>query len=307
MGKNGDWKKEGYKIGHKIDGDTITVSAHKDGKQVGELYAGKSTAHRGKLKALNLTVDSKHRRKGLATSMYNLAEKQMGQSFVEGVQSANAKKLWSQPNRPFGKSETSLEKMMMIGHGGMGAPGGLTGGAALTAESIEGAKPDKKKKVKKQIKELQERVEKAEKLSKPYRSEAQRRWAHTDAGEKALGGKKAVHEWDEATKGKKLPEKLDKAREDKMLPEDQRKEFRAQKRKMDGRDPLKGQETVVPGVSDVGIEIRRADKKVPENKVYSNGYARTQHPDKHLARAKDYLKELKTRLANTQNPKLKDK
>lgn len=44
-------------------------------------------------------------------------------------------------------------------------------------------------------------------LSKPYASNAQRRWAHTANGKKALGGEAAVHEWDEATKGKKLPER----------------------------------------------------------------------------------------------------
>ena len=44
----------------------------------------------------------------------------------------------------------------------------------------------------------------------PYVSEAQRRWAHTKAGTKALGGKKAVEEWDKATKGKKLPKKVKK-------------------------------------------------------------------------------------------------
>jgi hypothetical protein len=48
-------------------------------------------------------------------------------------------------------------------------------------------------------------------LMKPYRSEAQRRWAHTAAGKKALGGNAGVHEWDEATKGKKLPEKIAKS------------------------------------------------------------------------------------------------
>lgn len=47
-------------------------------------------------------------------------------------------------------------------------------------------------------------------LTKPYSSNAQRRWAHTAAGKKALGGEAGVHEWDEATKGKKLPEKVSK-------------------------------------------------------------------------------------------------
>lgn len=40
----------------------------------------------------------------------------------------------------------------------------------------------------------------------PYKSDAQRKWAHTAAGEKALGGPKKVAEWDKASKGKKLPE-----------------------------------------------------------------------------------------------------
>ena len=39
----------------------------------------------------------------------------------------------------------------------------------------------------------------------PYKSQAQRRWAHTKEGTKALGGKKAVEEWDKATGGRKLP------------------------------------------------------------------------------------------------------
>lgn len=33
----------------------------------------------------------------------------------------------------------------------------------------------------------------------PFKSEAQRRWAYTKAGTKALGGKKAVEEWEKAT------------------------------------------------------------------------------------------------------------
>lgn len=44
----------------------------------------------------------------------------------------------------------------------------------------------------------------------PYKSKAQRRWAHTPAGTKALGGKKKVAEWDRATKGKKLPTRVKK-------------------------------------------------------------------------------------------------
>jgi hypothetical protein len=47
-------------------------------------------------------------------------------------------------------------------------------------------------------------------LKKPYSSEAQRRWAHTEAGKKVLGGKKAVAHWDKASRGKDLPEKVKK-------------------------------------------------------------------------------------------------
>lgn len=46
----------------------------------------------------------------------------------------------------------------------------------------------------------------------PYVSERQRKWAHTKAGTKALGGKKAVEGWDKATKGKKLPKKVKKGK-----------------------------------------------------------------------------------------------
>lgn len=46
----------------------------------------------------------------------------------------------------------------------------------------------------------------------PYESDSQRRWAHTPAGTKALGGPKAVAEWDAASKGKKLPERKGKTK-----------------------------------------------------------------------------------------------
>jgi len=42
----------------------------------------------------------------------------------------------------------------------------------------------------------------------PYKSDQQRKWAHTQSGLKALGGKKKVAEWDKASKGKKLPKRV---------------------------------------------------------------------------------------------------
>jgi hypothetical protein len=44
----------------------------------------------------------------------------------------------------------------------------------------------------------------------PFKSEAQRKWAHTKEGTKALGGKKAVQEWEKATGNKKLPKYANK-------------------------------------------------------------------------------------------------
>lgn len=41
----------------------------------------------------------------------------------------------------------------------------------------------------------------------PYKSDAQRRWAHTDAGKKSLGGPAKVKEWDAASKGADLPDR----------------------------------------------------------------------------------------------------
>lgn len=46
----------------------------------------------------------------------------------------------------------------------------------------------------------------------PYLSKAQQRWAHSPKGEKALGGKEKVAEWDSATKGKALPERVGKTK-----------------------------------------------------------------------------------------------
>lgn len=45
----------------------------------------------------------------------------------------------------------------------------------------------------------------------PFVSQAQRKWAYTKEGTKALGGKKAVEEWERATKGK-LPKYAKKKR-----------------------------------------------------------------------------------------------
>jgi hypothetical protein len=45
----------------------------------------------------------------------------------------------------------------------------------------------------------------------PWKSNQQRKWGHTAAGIKALGGKTKVAEWDASSKGKKLPTKVKKS------------------------------------------------------------------------------------------------
>ena len=44
----------------------------------------------------------------------------------------------------------------------------------------------------------------------PWKSSKQRAWGHSPEGIKALGGKKAVAEWDKATGDKKLPKRVKK-------------------------------------------------------------------------------------------------
>ena len=46
----------------------------------------------------------------------------------------------------------------------------------------------------------------------PFVSTQQRKWAHTKAGTKALGGKKAVAEWEKATGERKLPKYAKKSK-----------------------------------------------------------------------------------------------
>lgn len=63
--------------------------------------------------------------------------------------------------------------------------------------------------------EKQEQVpdqQELEPLKKPYVSDAQRRWAHTKAGTKALGGEAKVREWDKESKGKDLPKRVAKSK-----------------------------------------------------------------------------------------------
>jgi len=111
-GQQGDWKKEGYKV--SIDHDStwspkrgvteFHVVAHTPmGKPAGRY----TFLHDGlNLRVSNSNTDSLHQRKGLASEAYHLIEHHTGLKVQpDKRQSPEAEALWSQPNRPFGKSE----------------------------------------------------------------------------------------------------------------------------------------------------------------------------------------------------------
>jgi hypothetical protein len=59
----------------------------------------------------NTWVHENHRRKGIASAMYQYAEKHLGTSLSpDSEQSADAKALWRQKGRPFGKSRLGKVK-----------------------------------------------------------------------------------------------------------------------------------------------------------------------------------------------------
>lgn len=109
----------GYEIRHKIDTDSpdsdnawrvtgkgkyATITAHLGDKQVGQLDIGVSQAYPGHIRPVMVEVHPKHRRKGIATAMYQRAEQIFGLPAIQGAsQSKAAKALWAQKARPFGQ------------------------------------------------------------------------------------------------------------------------------------------------------------------------------------------------------------
>jgi GNAT superfamily N-acetyltransferase len=106
MGMKGDWQKEGYTLhveGQPEYGESFTIYAKKKGRQVG--FAG--FFHGGEsLHPEDVSVHPNHQRKGLATAMYQHAERLTGVKTKPAEDnSPDAQALWSQKDRPFGKSE----------------------------------------------------------------------------------------------------------------------------------------------------------------------------------------------------------
>jgi len=127
-GLKGDWKKEGYTLKHtsypveNFDGSIQPnfiqhhiEAFHPTHGSVGEAMFSQEN---GLLRpnddeGRSVIVDDPHRRKGLASAMYSLIEKKTGMKIVpSSVQDSGGQALWSQPNRPFGKSE--LEKAQPV-------------------------------------------------------------------------------------------------------------------------------------------------------------------------------------------------
>jgi GNAT superfamily N-acetyltransferase/8-oxo-dGTP pyrophosphatase MutT (NUDIX family) len=88
------WAKEGYTFEKELDGDVLFIIAYtKDGEHAGGLEAAPSKGYKGKIYPLQVVVDPGHRRKGLATQMYAIAEEHFKMPFMSGhSQSDDGKK-----------------------------------------------------------------------------------------------------------------------------------------------------------------------------------------------------------------------
>lgn len=115
----GDWRKQGYTI-HPKDigtGEDMIYAHDRDGNKVGSVQL--DHVDDKNIFSVYTQVHPDHRRKGLATAMYQAAEKATGkkmlpvteaipkedQEGVAGLQSPAGQALWAQPKRSFGKTE----------------------------------------------------------------------------------------------------------------------------------------------------------------------------------------------------------
>lgn len=129
-GKNGDWQQEGYRLEHKVsEVNPMTGFRHhtigafdRDGRHAGHFkFAEHMDRSKGndklpELRPSHVELGPNHKRKGLATAAYSMIEGITGKKLGAGWhQTEAAKKLWAQPNKPFGKSE-DLQKSPQEAH-----------------------------------------------------------------------------------------------------------------------------------------------------------------------------------------------
>jgi len=79
------------------------INAKAGNNIVGELHFVKSK-FKPVLKGASVSVDPNYQRKGIASSMYEFAEKELGLKFVktDDVLTPDGRTLWDNPNRKFG-------------------------------------------------------------------------------------------------------------------------------------------------------------------------------------------------------------
>ena len=117
----GDWEGQGYVISHVRNGNWIKVIAtDKNGDKVGwvKVFPHEDEHH---IIASTLFVKDDHRRKGIATAMYQYAEKEMGMPFhpkesADSNRTDAGKKFWSQKKRPFAQKEDISEDVESDGY-----------------------------------------------------------------------------------------------------------------------------------------------------------------------------------------------
>jgi hypothetical protein len=118
-------KREGYTFHHSKSvegGDHLHHIRVKDksGTQVGR-FSFHHFPEDGDMNVQEAEVHKDHRRKGIATHAYVLAEKKAGAKLFpqdhSGNQSHAATRLWAQKNRPFGKAEKQEEEPMSKSEG----------------------------------------------------------------------------------------------------------------------------------------------------------------------------------------------
>lgn len=113
-GARGDWKKEGYKLSHRIKKSPMTgnpvifVDAHSPtGEIVGKYRFDNSASD---LYPILSETHPEHQRKGLASAAYSYIQAKTKKKISpSSSQTSEAKALWSQPNRPFGKTESLIK------------------------------------------------------------------------------------------------------------------------------------------------------------------------------------------------------
>lgn len=103
-------------------------------------------------------------------------------------------------------------------------------------------------------------------------------------------------------KTKLAASEMEKAREDKNIIESMRNEYRQKRNEFSGQDPLEREVTSKPGVSERGIEARRADSR--QKGSVSHGYMRVDSPEFHKEKAKNYFKQTMNNVRRQERPNL---